>query len=301
MDAHRYQSSYNGVIFNRVYDDTGITDDESHLVEAFRESDYRLETLDATRVTVEDFRELRQFLEGTEPNEAYEGALILTGRGVIHGGGATPAIARADLEDKDAAMRAAFSPALVRHASRLLDPAGSLPYDFKVTTGGGISARRAYARPSIGRPVLIGRAKEGLSRRFLFQLISFEPCFVGQTLNQVVVALGGGNVTNAGSYFAKPKIRIAFSGAGNAALTINNTTTGQSIVINATTAAGGEAWILDVRTGRIYRESDSASRYSQRVSGYVSGLHLQPGVNAFTFANTGGVSQVRVDTRDAWA
>lgn len=295
MDIQRYKSTYNGIIFNRQLDDSGITDDEAHLDPTYAESDYRLDTIDPSRVTVEDFRELRQWLEGAEPNEAYEGVLVLTGRGVIHGSD------RADLEAKTRAMRAAFSPALVRRLSRALDPKGSLPFDFKTTGPAGALALRAYCRPAIGRPVIVGRMREGNSRRFLFQLISFEPCFLSQTENQIVVALGGGSVTNAGSYFTKPKIRVTFSAQGAADLTITNSTTGESVVIDATLQTGGTTWVLDVRRGTLYVESNGTNRYAQRVSGYISQLVLDPGSNTFAFANTTGVSQIRVDFRDAYA
>lgn len=309
MSIHRYQSSYNGIIFNRQLRVDGATlyeqlygpDDERRLDPDYAESDYRLDSVDLTRVTVEDFRELRQFLEGAEANESFEGVLIATGRGTIH------AISPGDLEAKTQAMRAAFSPALVRMASVATDPIGSLPFDFKVDVTGAVapaiaaySARRLYCRPAIGRPVIVGRQREGLSRRFLWQLISFDPKVHSQTLRQVVVLING-ILSNAGDFYAYPKIRITFTGAGAANLTITNTTTGKAFVLDATTAAAGEIWALDTRAGKLYRESDGANRYSARVSGYLSELWLPAGDSDWTVANAGGTSQVRFDYRDAWA
>lgn len=310
MSAHRYQSSFNGITFNRQLRVDGAThyeglyapDDEQRLDPTYAQSDYRLESLDLTRVTVEDFREMRQFLEGAEANESYEGVLFGLGRGVIHG--STPA----DLEDKTWGLRAAFSPALVRIAAQATDPVGSLPFDFSVDTAGptppdlyAYSRRRLYCRPAIGRPIVVGRMREGLSRRFLFQVISFDPKVYAQTETQQAMTLAGQNVTNAGNFYTYPKIRITFSGAGSATLTITCTTTGQVFVINASTAAGGEVWIIDTKTSKVYRSSDSANRYSQRVSGYMSQLYLPPGVSAWTITNTGGLTSVRFDFRSAWA
>lgn len=299
MAIHRYQSSYNGIIFNRQLAVAGEglygPDDERRLDPAYSQSDYRLDSCDLTRVTVEDFRELRQFLEGAEANESYEGVLIATGRGTIH------ASSPQDLEDKYWAMRAAFSPAVVRQAAIATDPVGVLPYDFKVDTAGpAISARRLYARPVIGRPVIVGRMREGLSRRFLWQLISMDPCVYAQELKQQQL-LAGGNAVNAGTFYTAPKIYITFSGAGHAALTITNTTTGKAFVLDATAATNGAVWVIDVRRGTLTSGGGVTNRYSKRVSGYISAMLLQPGINAIAHANTAGVTNIRYDFRDAWA
>jgi hypothetical protein len=305
VSAHRYQSSFNGIIFNRqlrvdggtLYEQLYKPDDERRLDSTYAQSDYRLESLDLTRVTVEDFREMKQFLEGAEANESYEGVLFALGRGLIHG--STPA----DLEDKTWAMRAAFSPALVRNAAAALDPKGVLPFDFKVDTAAGVgySARRLYCRPAVGRPIIIGRMREGLSRRFMIQLISFDPKVYGQTLHQEALTLAGEVLANAGNFYTYPKISILFSGAGNAALTITNSTTGAIFVLNATTAAAGETWVLDTKASKLYRLSDLANRFTTRVSGYLSQLWLPPGNSTWAITNAGGITSVTFDWRDAWA
>lgn len=305
MSAERYPASWGvgglttPVYFNRVYDGSGYPDQPGKQVAAYRDSDIRIEALDLTRVTVEDYRELRQFLEGADLNESFEGVLVATMDGVIHGS------SHGDLEDKAWLMRAAFSPAVCRIASVSLDPPGLLPLDFSVDTpeAAGVpvpSARRLYAKPSIGRPIIVGRARSGKSRRFRLQLVG-QPAVFSQTLHQQAVVLAGQNVTNAGSAVSRGKIRITFNGAGNAALTITNTTTGKAFVINATTAANNEVWILDVERSKLYRSSDSADRFSQRVSGWLSDLWLPVGVSNWVVTNTGGVASVRIDFRDAWA
>lgn len=296
MSANRYQSSFNSIGFNRVYDDSATAaDDPAHQNPAYGQSDYRLKALDLSRVTVEDFREMRQFLEGAEANEAYEGVMVAFARGTILGS------SYQDLEDKVWALRAAFSPANVRIASRATDPKNVLPFDFKVDSAAGISSRRLYCRPAIGRPVMVWQEHQGLSKRFLLQLISFDPRVVSQTLHQTAANLGGQVIANAGNYPSSAKIRITFSGAGNAALGITNSTTGHTFVINATTAANGEIWELDTKAGTVVRTSDNSNRFSKRVSGYISAFYLPAGNSTWAFANTGGVSGIRFDFRDSWA
>jgi len=305
VSAHRYQSSFNGIIFNRqlrvdgatLYEQLYAPDDERRLDPTYAQSDYRLESFDLTRVTVEDFREMKQFLEGAEANESYEGVLFGLGRGVIHG--SSPA----DLEDKYWAMRAAFSPALIRIAAAALDPKSVLPFDFKVdtATAPGYSARRLYCRPAIGRPVIIGRMREGLSRRFMIQLISFDPKVYSQIQHQTAIELAGEDLTNAGNFYTYPQIQILFSAAGAANLTITNSTTGTAFVLDASTASAGQIWVLDPKTSRLYKVDDNANRFTQRVSGYLSQLWLPPGDSTWAITNTAGILSATFFWRDAWA
>lgn len=294
MAAHRYRASYNGISFNQHLDDSGIVDSVPNLIQASIQSDYYLDSLDLTRVTVEDFREMRQFLEGAEANDAIEGVLVATLRGQIIG--TTPG----DLEDRTWAMRSAFSPAAVRLASLATTPKNVLPFDFKVDTAATFSARRLYARPAIGRPVVVGRVREGLARRYMCQLISFDPRIVSQTLTQTTI-VGATVCNNTGNAYTWPTIYVTFSGAGNAALTFTHAATGQVFVVNATTALNGEVWVIDTYAGTIVRQSDGANRYSQRVSGYISAMFLLAGNNTVTPTNTGGTSAIRYDYRSAWA
>lgn len=298
MSAHRYQSTWRGITFNRVYktanEATVGPDDPARLDTAFANSDYRLESLDPHRVLTQDFRELRQFLEGAEANEAFEGVRFIEGRGIILGS------TYADLEDKVWAFNEAFSPAACRVAFAANDPPNVGPFLFKRDSATGIKALQFYCRPGSGRPATVGRMRSGLGRRFTFTLMATDPFAYSQTETQTGVALGGGNVTNNGNLYTNPKIRIVFSSNGNAALTINNTTTGQSLVLDAS-ASGTETWIIDVGRSLIYRLSDGVNRYPQRVSGFVTQMFLAVGVNAISFANTTGVSSVRFDFRDAYA
>lgn len=304
MSIERHRATWRSITFNQRYLDAGLApDNPANLTEALLNSDYYLDSCDLTRVSVQDYRELRQFLEGAEPNEAYEGVRAVNGVGRIAGS------TYADLEDKTWAMFEAFSVAAVRIAAQAADPVGLLPFSFKRDTAPAVGldgastakALRLYCRPGPGRPVIIGRKSGGLVRPFSFQLIAFDPFAYDEALTQTTPALAGGNVTNPGNIYTRPKIRITFSGAGAANLTITNTTTGKVFVLNASTAAAAEVWEIDTAHGTIVRTSDNSSRYSGRVSGYISDLWLNAGVNAWTHANTGGITSIRYDFRGAYA
>lgn len=303
MSFHRHHATWRSITFNEHYLDDGTADPdtEANIIEALMDNTYTLEELQINRVSVQDYRELRQYLEGAEPNEAFEGVRALTGAGRI------VAPDYATLEDKAWALNEAFGVAACRVAAAAADPKGVLPFDgFRDTLPlvGGVPTKKAlrfYCRPGPGRPLWIGRRQGGLARPYSFQLIAFDPFAYDVAETQTTPALGGGNVTNPGNTYTRPKIRITFSGAGHASLTITNSTTGQVFVINATTSANGEVWILDTARGTMVRSSDNANRYSQRVSGFLSSMFLQAGVNAIAFANTTNVSSVRFDFRGAYA
>ena len=101
--------------------------------------------------------------------------------------------------------------------------------------------------------------------------------------------------------YTRPQIRITFSGAGAAAVTITNTTTGQSFQANLSTSAAAEVWIIDVARSSFYRLSDGANRYSTRLAGFIANMYLQPGANNITWSSATGITSVRFDFRGAYA
>lgn len=295
MSAHRFQATWRSLVFNRVYDDSGLVDDPAHLVPAYSESDYRLASLDVTGVQAVDYRELRQHLEGAEANEAFEGVRLITGRGTILG--AYPA----DLEDKTWAMYEAFSPAACRMASATLDPKNLLPFDFKRASGEGALALRAYARPSLGRPLVVGRQREGLSRPFLFQLVAMDPRIYaqGETVTALADLAGGNNsVVNDGNVYASPKIEIVLSGAGSASVTITNATTGKTLVLNLSAQTAG-TFVLDCARATI--KKGTTNKYGVRTSGFLSTFVLAPGTNTITYTGNTNLTSVTFKFRAAYA
>ena len=299
MGAYRHRATWRALTFNEGLADAGAAaDDPANIVEAKLNDQITLDELNLQRVSAQDYRELRQYLEGAEPNEAYEGVRAITGQGVIQG------VSLAAVEDKAWLLNEQFSLAACRMAASALDPKGVLPFDFKRDSVGGAKALRFYARPGPARPVWIGRRGEGLARPFSFQLIAFDPFAYDPAETQTAFTdlVGGANaVTNPGNIYTKPKIRITFSAAGAAAVILTNATTGQALALNLSTAAAAEAWIIDVSRGTIYRLSDGVSRYYSRISGFVDNLYLLPGANALTISSNTGIASVRVDFRGAYA
>lgn len=299
MSAHRFQSTWRSITFNRVYDDSGITEDPAHIVTAYQDSDIRLESFDITSIHTTDYREVRQMLEGSDPSEAFENIRVVDGRGIIHGSSV------GDLEDKTWSMYEAFSVAACRLAFAANDPQGLGPFDFKrATLGGGGTplALRLYCRPGAGRPVIIGRAREGLSRRYAFRLYAFDPFAYSQSLTSTALGnlAGGANtVTNAGTLYVRPKIVIVLSGAGGASVVLSNTTTGQSVTLNLSGLAAG-TYTIDTARSTI-TDGGGASYYSAVAAGFLTNLYLLAGANTITWSVATGVTSVTFQFRAAYA
>lgn len=302
---HRFQSTWRQTTFNPHRDNSGITDNPANLNKLILPQGYlELDSVDVNRVSAQDYRELRQYLEGAEPNEAFEGirAINATGRiigGVGAGGAENPA---ANLEDRAWLLNEQFSIAACRLAAMAADPKGVLPYSFRRMSAAGTKQLRFYARPGPARPIWVGRRTEGYVRPMSFQLIAFDPFAYDEALTQDFVNGFNDVITNPGNIYTNPKIGIVFAGAGHAALTITNSTTGKSLVLNATAAVPSEAWVIDVARGTIVEQGGSAeNEYRARVSGFVTDLWLQPGANAIAVTNASNVSSVQFDFRGAYA
>lgn len=300
MSIHRYQATWRSTTFNPHLDNSGLVDDPAHLNKAQLTSRYILDSCDINKVSVQDYRELRQFLEGAEPNEAFEGVRAINGQGRIQGSSAD------DLEDKAWTLNEQFSVAACRAAAPTDAAgviAGVLPFAFRRAHVGGALPLQFWARPGPGRPVWIGRRTEGLIRPFSFQLIAFDPFAYEQTQTQTTLGnLAGGNntVTNNGNVYTKPYIRVTTTAPGAANFTIANTTTGATLVLDLS-ALGASTFIIDVLRSRITGTVVTTNRYSLRVSGYVADQLLVPGNNTIVITNATNVSTVRFDFRGAYA
>jgi hypothetical protein len=306
VGAYRHQATWRSTTFNEGYADSGVApDDPAVIVESKLNDQITIDELNIQRVSAQDYRELRQYLEGAEPNEAYEGVRAITGQGII------AATNLSTLEDKSWTLNEQFSTAACRLAAAALDPKGVLPFDFKRDTAavGTTKALRFYCRPGPARPVWIGRRNEGYTRPWSFQLVAFDPFAydVAETQTALGNLAGGANtVTNPGNIYTKPKIRVTFSGVGANPLTLTNTTTGQTMTFDFSGTApnppaNGEVWILDVGRATMYRLSDGALRYGARLTGFLSNLYLLPGANNITWSSATGITSVRFDFRGAYA
>lgn len=306
MSAVRHQSSYNGITFNRVY---GGTDPDlpASLVDAYRESDIRLEVFDDSMVSVRDYMEPRQMMEGAESNQSFEVVRMLRGQGRILGS------SYADLEDKVWTLREAFAVAVVRTRStwELVaklpdDPFGVLPFDFLRDTNGGQQALRYYARPLIGRPSIVVGMKGGRVRPFDFQLVCPDPRaykrFFSGTWQWWRGTAIAGTVAYAGNVPTYPQIALAMSGNGAATVVIRNTTTGQQITLDLSACGAGTFWLM-TEAGEIVRASDRANRYSFKkvATEFLASLFLVPGNNVWTVSDTTGMASATVYYKDALA
>jgi len=308
MSAVRHQASYNGIIFNQVYGGTD-PDDPSSLVDAYKESDYRLEVFDDSPVQVRDYSEPRQNQEGSEPNEAFESLRLVRGSGRILGS------SYADLEDKVWALKAAFSVAEVRRLSTAAilgtlpdEPTGVLPFKFtRDKVSGGQKDLLYYCRPQQGRPSMVIGAKGGLVRPFSFQLAAFDPrAYENDTDAWESTALsdltGGNNtVTNLGTASMYPQIFIDMAGTGDATVTITNTTTGNSFVLNLSSHSA-DFWMM-CEKGEIIRASDRAARYylKKTATKFLTNMFLVPGANTITFTGNTNISAVTFYFKSAYA
>ena len=144
---------------------------------------------------------------------------------------------------------------------------------------------------------MIPRKMEGLSRRFRFSLVSFDPRFVSQAevSTSTPTASTTYSITNAGDVYTHPILTIVVSsGTNSASWTLNGTT------VFALTNIPTGTWTLDTRRSTITRTSDSANGYPYRSSGYLSNFRLNPGANSLVRTGS-GLSAVTVTHRHAYA
>lgn len=297
MSAVRHQATWRSIVFNRRYLDAGLAvDDPANIDHAHTHNDYRIKSFNASSLTVADLHEARQFLEGSEPNQAYEGSRILEVRGEII------APTHADLEDMTWALDEAFSPAACRAAFVNNDPPHVGPFQFKRDTSGGSLALRAYCRPAMGRPLVLAARGEGTAREFLARLMAYDPKFYAESLTSTPLAnLTGGNntVTNAGVLATDPKFVIVLSGNGSAAFTITNTTTGHAMVFDLS-AIGAGTYTLDVYRA-LFTKSDGSNKLAKRVSGFPVNMWLAAGANTITVTGNTNLTSVTAQFRAAYA
>jgi len=298
MSAHRHQATWRGIDFNRHFIDDGAAepDDPANTNETYRNNDYYLEMVNLVPVSVQDLHEVRQFLEGSEPNQAFEGSRLIDGSGYI------VAPTHGDLEDMTMAMFEAFSPAACRLAFAVLDPPHVGPFQFKLDTNGGTRALRAYCRPSLGRPVIIGRRGEGTVRPFRFRLMAYDPKLYAESSSSTALSdLAGGNnsVNNAGNLATDPKVVIVLSGAGHASFTLTNTTTGHQIIFDLS-GLSADTYTLDVNRGT-FEDSSGNNVLSVRTSGFPVNMWLAPGNNVVTVTGNTNLTSVTFTFRAAYA
>lgn len=292
---HRFQSHWRSITFNQHLNNGTDPSDPANLNEAqIALGYYQLDVVDINRVSVQDYRELKQFLEGAEPNESFEGVRAINASGRIIGTSA------ADLEDKAWALNEAFAVSAVRVAAQSVIPKGVLPYTFRRASVAGTKLLRFYCRPGPGRPVWVGRHGEGFGRPFSFQLIAFDS-FAYDDDDVDTDWLGNPTVvTNPGNVYTRPSIVFTFSAAGASNFTLQNTTTGKTLGLDLSGMAAGQTLTIDPARGTIVRDN-GADMYSIRTAGFITDLFLIAGGNSIVISNATGISLLRFQVRGAYA
>ncbi len=297
ISAHRYQATWNGVTFNSHYDNTGAVDDPAHVTIATMDKT-TLEALQDVQIQVSDYRELRQYLEGVDPNEAFEGARLLRLSGRLYG------TTWGKLEDRKLAMDAAFSVAACRFAFAGNTPKGLAPLNFRIARDAapGYADRCYFCRPATARPMVIARQGQGLVVPYLGELVAFDPRMFSQSeQNLSMTLLGGGNVVaNSGTIYTSPRFVIVLSGAGSNPATLTNSTTGQVMTFNFSGLAAG-TYTLDTWGRGSFTKADGSNVYSTRLSGWITQMFLAPGNNTLTWTGNTALTSVTVYWRSAWA
>jgi hypothetical protein len=198
-------------------------------------------------------------------------------------------------------MYEAFSPAACRVASAALTPPNVQPFNFRRDTLGGSLALRFYARPSMGRPLAVGRIREGLIRPFIFGLLAMDSRVYGQVEQSAVLGniVGGNNtVTNLGNIYAHPTIEVVLSAAGGSTVTVTNVTTGQVFALDLSGQTAG-TFLIDCQRATITKAG--ANKYSTRKTGFLTPFTLAPGANTITWSVDTGTTSVTFKWRHAYA
>lgn len=299
MTAHRFQATWRSITFNEHYTANDGKVDDPASVDLRNASRIELSSLDLSPVAVADLREARQLLEGADANDAYETFLVAHLRGFILGSSV------GDLEDRSIALREALSPSACRYAFAANDPPGLGAFGFRLAqvAAPGYKALQVLARPFVGRPVIIGRRSEGLSRAYSAQLLVPDPKLYAASLTSSALAdlAGGANVlTPGGNVRTPPVIEIVKSGAGGP-YTLTNGSTGQSLSFDLSSLAAGKTLRIYVDRSSWVQVDTGANLYAVRTAGFSSEFLLLPTANTITFSPAAGITSVTLKYRAAWA
>ena len=191
---------------------------------------------------------------------------------VIREDGIVKAATLAALHDAIEALNAAFDPINAQNADSSIEDKGFLPYTFSVPTADtgnyatGLIPMQVYAK-ALHLPVLRTTKFDGYSARFALLLQVVDPRRYLQTSETAVTGTSGTLVNLLGKYPSDIVYTVVTSGAGSAAHTIANSTTGESLVIDLSSAAG--TYVVDFTRAKITK---GGTDFSQ---GYVSGTYWQ--------------------------
>lgn len=299
VTAHRYQAGWNGITFNEHYTaNDGNVDGSGTGVNLDLLDKTTLEALQDVQLQVADYREMRQYLEGTDPNEAYEMIRLLRMQGRIFGS------TWGKLEDRKLALDGAFSVAATRLAFMNNNPKGLAALTFRIAqeAAPGYADRLYYCRPAGAHPIVIARQGMGLVLPYTAELIAFDTKMYDAALSSQALLTNGNptTCTNGGNAVTMPKLVIVLSGSGSNPVTLTNTTTGQAMTFNFA-GLGAGTYTLDCTGKTSFTKADGTNVYSTRLSGWMSQMFFTAGANAITWSGATGVSSVTAQWRSAWS
>jgi hypothetical protein len=218
---------------------------------------------------------------------------------VIREDGIVKAASLAALHDAIEALNAAFDPINAQNGDSSTEDKGFVAYTFDVPTADtanyatGLIPMQVYAK-ALQLPVLRTTKFDGYTCRFTLLLQVVDPRRYLQTSDSVT-GTGGALTNTLGKYPSDITYTVVTSGAGSAAHTIANSTTGEQLVIDLSSGAG--TYIVDFARHKITKGGSPFD------SAYVSGTYWQvrPGVaDTYAISNNSNVSSRSLAWRRAF-
>jgi len=205
----------------------------------------------------------------------------------------------AALHDAIEALNAAFDPINAQNADSSTEDKGFIAYTFDVPTtdtanyASGLIPMQVYAK-ALQLPVLRTTKFEGHTCRFALVLQVVDPRRYLQT-NSSVTAASGTLPNTLAKYPSDLTYTVVTSGAGSAAHTITNSTTGEALVIDLSSGAG--TYVVDFARHKITKNGATFD------SAYVSGTYwrVRKGVaDSYAITNNANVTSQTLAWRRAF-
>ena len=134
--------------------------------------------------------------------------------------------------------------------------------------------------------------------RFSIPLVAPDPYWYAHTETLTDLPAASQVVTNAGNAIVEPVIRVVGGTGGASAISVSNTTTGQTVTFSGTVASGQVLLINGSR--RTVTRAGVGVLTLMNQAFRTGGLRLAPGANTITRAFTGEITTFRLEYRARW-
>lgn len=259
-----------------------------------------------TRTGFRDLRDPYHLTTGGALGRSHKGftRIMLSGRILVPN-----ASQGATASDREAAMLAAFDPALCYRDSPTTEGAYALdfaePTADTTTYATGWRQMRYYCRPDAA-PQMLETVSDGTMRRFTVPLVAGDPRAYEQAEQTLSLSPGtpSGAVLNRGTVPAPIMATITMGGAGNAAFTI--TRGGVAFILNLSGMVAADVVVVVFETSGPYGNGkvitkNGASLFSLKTSAASTWLDAPVGSTVFTISNTTNVTSCVLAWRSARA